>query len=127
MFRSQRLLLKLIQAMLVASVLVPAGAFSLFAWHSYHQTVHSAQDRAQRLATIVEEHTLTVFETIRLVLGMADERLKGVSWDKISTSKEIWDELRKLEQSSEQIGSIFVVDRNGFGPLTTRVYPSPIL
>jgi signal transduction histidine kinase/CheY-like chemotaxis protein len=127
MFRSQRLLLKLIQAMLVASVVVPAGAFSLFAWHSYHQTVHSAQDRAQRFATIVEEHTLTVFETIRLVLGMADERLKGVNWDKISTSKEIWDELRKLEQSSEQIGSIFVVDRNGFGPLTTRAYPSPVV
>jgi Histidine kinase sensor domain len=127
MFRSPRLLLKLIHAMLVASVLVPVGAFGLFAWHSYHQTVHNAEDRAQRFATIVQEHTLTVFEIIRLVLGMADERLKGVSWDKISTSKEIWDELRKLEQSSEQIGSIFVVDRNGFGPLTTRAYPSPVV
>src|SRR5215204_938910 len=127
MFRSQRLLLKLIRAMLVASVLVPAGAFGLFAWHSYHQTVHSAEDRAQRFATIVQEHTLKVFETIKLVLKMADDRLRGASWDKISTSKEIWDELRKLEESSEQIGSIFVIDRNGFGPLTTRVYPSPIV
>jgi len=106
MFRSQHLLLKLIRAMLVASVLVPVGAFGLFAWHSYHQTVHSAEDRAQRFATIVQEHTLKVFETIKLVLKMADDRLRGASWDKISTSKEIWDELRKLEESSEQIGSL---------------------
>src|SRR4051812_18336751 len=83
MFRSQRLLLKLIRAMLVASVLVPAAVFGLFAWHSYHQTVHSAEDRAQRFATVIQEHTLKVFETIGLVLRMADERLQGESWDKI--------------------------------------------
>jgi two-component system NtrC family sensor kinase len=111
--------------MLVASVLVPAGTFGLFAWHSYHQTVHSAEDRAQRFATVVQEHTLKVFETIRLVLRMADDRVRGVSWDKIRTSNEIWEDLRKLEQSSEQVGSIFAIERNGLGPLTTRAFPSP--
>ena len=125
MFRSPSLLLKLIRAMLVASVLVPAGAFGLFAWHSYHQNVHSAEDRAQRFATVIQEHTLKVFETIGLVLRTADERLEGVSWDNIRSSSEVWEQLRKLEQSSEQIGSIFVSDRDGFSAVTTRVFPSP--
>jgi two-component system, NtrC family, sensor kinase len=125
MVRSQSLLLKLIQAMLVASIVVPAGVLGLFAWHSYNETVQSAQERALRMAAIVEEHTLKVFETIGLVLHMTDEKLRGVNGETLATSMPVWDELRKLQQSSEQIGSIFVVDRDGIGPFTTRIFQSP--
>ena len=113
--------------MLVASVLAPAAVLGLFAWHSYHQIVHGAQDRAQRFATVVQEHTLKVFETIGLVLQAADQRLRGADLDALPGSKEIWDELRRLQQSSEQMGSIFVVDRHGFGSFTTRAFPSPVV
>ena len=78
MVRSQSLLLKLIRAMLVASIVAPAGVLALFAWHSYNQTVHGAQERAHRLAAVVQEHTLKVFETIGLVLQSADQKLRGV-------------------------------------------------
>ena len=121
------MLLKSIRAMLVASVLAPVAVLGLFAWHSYHQIVHGAQDRAQRFATVVQEHTLKVFETIELVLRAADQRLRGVDLDALPGSKEIWDELRRLQQSSEQVGSIFVVDRHGFGSFTTRTFPSPVV
>ena len=121
------MLLKSIRALLVASVLAPAAILGLFAWHSYHQIVHGAQDRAQRFATVVQEHTLKVFETIELVLRAADQRLRGVDLDALPGSKEIWDELRRLQQSSEQVGSIFVVDRHGFGSFTTRTFPSPVV
>jgi two-component system, NtrC family, sensor kinase len=127
MFRSQSLLLKLIRAMLVASIVAPAGVFGLFAWHSHNQITHAAQDRAYRLAAVVEEHSLKVFETIGLVLHVADEKLRGVDRETLATSKPLWDELRKLEQSSEQVASIFVVDRDGFGPFTTRVFQSPLV
>ena len=121
------MLLKSIRALLVASVLAPAAILGLFAWHSYHQIVHGAQDRAQRFATVVQEHTLKVFETIGLVLQAADQRLRGADLDALPGSKEIWDELRRLQQSSEQVGSIFVVDRHGFGSFTTRAFPSPVV
>jgi two-component system, NtrC family, sensor kinase len=121
------MLLKSIRALLVASVLVPAAVFGLFAWHSHNQIIHSAQDRAQRFATVVQEHTLKVFETILLVLQAAEQKLQGVSTETLAGSKELWDELRKLEESSEQVGSIFVVDRHGFGPFTTRQFPSPVV
>ena len=123
---SQPLLLKLIRAMLVASILAPAGVFGLFAWHSYNETVHSAQDRAHRFAAVVQEHALKVFETIGLVLQTADQKLRGVDRDTLASSKPLWDELRMLQQSTEQVGSIFVVDRDGFGPFTTRVFQSPV-
>jgi two-component system NtrC family sensor kinase len=126
MVGSQSLLLKLIRAMLVASIVAPAGVFGLFAWHSYNQTLHGAQDRAQRLAAVIEEHTLKVFETIGLVLHTADQRLRGVDRETLMNSRPLWDELHKLAQSSEQVASIFVVDRDGFGPFTTRMFQSPI-
>ena len=119
------MLLKLIRAMLVASLVVPLVVFGLFAWHSYNETVRSAQDRAQRFASVVQEHTLKVFETIGLVLQATDQKIKGVSAETLSTSKELWEDVRKLEQSSEQAASIFVVDRNGFNLFTTRAFPPP--
>jgi two-component system, NtrC family, sensor kinase len=120
------MLLKLIRAMLVASIVGPAIVLGLFAWHTHNQIVHGAQDRAQRFAAVVQEHSLKVFETIGLVLHAADQGLRGVSWETLSTSKELWEEIKKLEQSSEQVASIFIIDRNGFGPFTTRVFPSPL-
>jgi len=113
--------------MLVASIVGPAIVLGLFAWHTHNQIAHSAQDRAQRFATVVQEHTLKVFETIGLVLHAADQRLRGVSWETLRSSTEIWEEIKKLEQSSEQLASIFVVDPDGFGPFTTRVFPSPLV
>jgi len=119
------MLLKLIRALLVASVVVPIVALGLFARHTHKEYVRAAQDRAQRLASVVQEHTLKVFETMGLVLHTADQKLRGATWEQIATSKDLWDELKKLETSSEQVGAIFVIDRNGFGPLTTRQFPSP--
>jgi signal transduction histidine kinase len=119
--------LKPIRAMLVASLVVPAAVLALFAWHSHKQSVREAQDRAQRFAAVVEEHSLKVFETIGLVLHAADRRLAGASWDEIATSRPIFDDLKKLQESAEQIGAIFVVDRDGIDRFTTRVYPAPPL
>src|SRR5215510_11778646 len=121
------MLLKLIRALLVASVAVPIVAFGLFAWHSYNQSIRGAEERAQRLASVVQEHTLKVFETIGLVLHTADQRLRGATWEQIATSRDLWDDLKKLEQSSEQVGAIFVINRDGFGSFTTRVFPSPLV
>jgi two-component system NtrC family sensor kinase len=123
MFRSQPLLLKLIRALLVASVVVPAAALGLFGWHSYNQILQNAQDRAQRFASVVQEHTLKVFETIALVLQSTEHRLHDVSEKALETSPQLWEEFRKLQQSSEQVGSIFVADRNGQSLFTTRVFP----
>ena len=98
------MLLKLIRALLVASVIVPVVAFGLFAWHSHKEYVRGAQDRAQRLASVVQEHTLKVFETIGLVLHAADQKLDGATWDEMPPRR-LWDDL-KAEQSSEQVGDL---------------------
>src|SRR5688572_20470779 len=99
MVKSQRLLLNLIRAMLVASVVAPTAVFGLFAWHSHVQIVQSAQERVQRFAAVIQEHALKVFETIALVLQSADLTLRGVSHETLGTSRELWDALSKLQQA----------------------------
>ena len=118
-------MLKLVRAMLVIALVVPMLAFGLFAWHSHNQTIQSAEDRAQRFAAVVQEHALKVFETIGLVLQVADQRLRGVSAEDLGNSKALWEELKRLAESSDQVGSIFVVDRDGLNRFTTRTFPSP--
>ncbi|HUI94522.1 MAG TPA: histidine kinase dimerization/phospho-acceptor domain-containing protein, partial [Xanthobacteraceae bacterium] len=125
MRKAQPMSLMPIHAMLVASLVVPAAVLALFAWDSRNHAFHAAQNRAQRLAAVIQEHALKVFETIDLVLHAADRRLVGASWNDIATSPAIWDDLKKLQQSGEQIGAIFAVDRDGFCPFTTRVFPAP--
>src|SRR5262249_31708745 len=58
-------------------------------------------------------------------LRQTDQRLKGVDWPTIRTSRALWEELRQLQSTNEQLGSIFVLDPQGRTALTTRVFPTP--
>jgi two-component system NtrC family sensor kinase len=121
--RSSRALLTSMRMLLAATVIAPIVLFGWFAWHSYGVTVRAAEDRAGRLAAIVQEHGLKVFETIGLILDRVDQRLTGISADELKTSKALWDELKLLVQGSEQVGSIFVTTADGGNALTTRHFP----
>ena len=116
---------RFLKLLLVASIAVPAALFAFFSWLSYETAMQTAHDRADRLAAIVREHALKVFETITLTLENVDHRLKNASWDEIRTSKELWDQLSKLSERSDQVGAIFVSPAGGSTALTTRVFPAP--
>jgi signal transduction histidine kinase/CheY-like chemotaxis protein len=116
---------QLLKALLLASIVVPALVFMLYAGFSYADAFHDAEVRARHLSALLQEHALKVFETVGLALRETDQRLKGVEWETIRTSRNLWEELRKVQMSSEQLGSIFVVDAQGRVPLTTRAFPAP--
>jgi two-component system, NtrC family, sensor kinase len=118
-------LLLLLRSLLVFSVLAPALFFALSAWLSYRDIFSAAEHRAQHMANLVEEHTLKVFETIRLVLQQTDEKVADLGDERIRTARPLWDDLKALQQSLEQVDSIFVTDREGRNILTTRAFPAP--
>jgi two-component system, NtrC family, sensor kinase len=117
-------LLLLLRSLLVFSVLAPVLFFALSAWLSYRDIFSAAEHRTQHMANLVEEHTLKVFETIRLALQQADEKLADLDDAHIPTARPAWDELKALQQSLEQVDSIFVTDRDGKNILTTREFPA---
>jgi two-component system NtrC family sensor kinase len=121
----RRRLVPFLKLLLVASIVVPAALFAFFAWKSYDTAMQTAQDRAERFSTIVREHALKIFETITLTLENVDHRLQTVTWAEIRTSKKLWDELRRMQERSEQVGAIFVSPSAGYTALTTRTFPVP--
>lgn len=125
--RSRQTLIPFLRILLVASILAPAALFTYFCWVSYHSAMQTAQDRADRFAAIVREHALKVFETIGLTLESVDRRLQHVPWEDIRSSKPLWEELRRMQERSEQVGAIFVSPAEGSTALTTRVFPVPPL
>jgi two-component system, NtrC family, sensor kinase len=118
-------LLLLLRSLLVFSVLAPVLFFGLSAWLSYRDIFNAAEHRTQHMANLVEEHTLKVFETIRLVLQQTDEKLADLDEEQIKIARPLWDELKALQQSLDQVDSIFATDRDGKNILTTRAYPAP--
>jgi two-component system, NtrC family, sensor kinase len=125
MSRANGKLLLLLRSLLVFSILAPSLFFGLSAWLSYRDAFAAAESRTRHMASLLQEHTLKVFETIRLVLQQTDERISGRTPDEISTSRILWEQLKALQQSLEQVDSIFVTDGAGRNVLTTRAYPAP--
>jgi two-component system, NtrC family, sensor kinase len=115
----------LLRLLLLGSLVAPAALFTFFAWHSYTSTVREAHNRAHRFAAIVQEHALKVFETIGLTLQRVDHEIENLTWDEIEHSPAVWEQVRKIQQSSEQVGAIFVIKGGGETALTTRAYPAP--
>jgi two-component system NtrC family sensor kinase len=122
---SRQRLSSFLKVLLVASVAIPAVLFGFFAWHSYKTAMQTAHERADRFASIIREHALKVFETISLTLENTDHRLEGISWEHIRTSRALWDQLRRVQENSAQVGSIFISPPDGGVALTTRVFPAP--
>jgi len=111
------------KVLLFASILVPAAVFALAAWRSYIDAFRDAGERARYISYMLEEHALKTLDSMTLVLRTTDRHLRGVDWETIRTSRSLWTQVRDLQQLTEQVGSIFVVDRDGNNPLTTRVFP----
>jgi two-component system, NtrC family, sensor kinase len=125
LLRSASVLLRLLRVLLVASIAAPLILFPLFAWFSYSRLIEAAEERGQHLTALLEEHAIKVFETMELVGRQVDQRLKGLDWKTISTSKALWDEFKKLQTSVEQVNGIFVIDANADLQLNTHYFPSP--
>src|SRR4051812_44253125 len=116
---------QLLKVLLVCSLAAPAAVFMIYGGFSYFDSFHQAELRAGHLSRLLQEHALKVFETVGLVLQETDQRLRGVNADTVRSSRSLWEELKELEASSEQIDSIFVLDGKGKLLLTTRSFAAP--
>jgi signal transduction histidine kinase/ActR/RegA family two-component response regulator len=114
----------LLKALLAASLLGPTLVLAVAGWQQYHALFAIAEQRAQHISNVLEEHALKSLETVALAMRATDARLTTLDWETIRTSRALWEEITTLQQSSDQVGSLFVIDPAGRNPLTTRVFPA---
>jgi two-component system, NtrC family, sensor kinase len=114
-----------LRALLAASIAVPVALFAVGAWQSHKQLHRQAERKVQHQAFVLGEHADKVLGSLQLVVEQANQRVQGLSWDEIRTSKTLWEDLKRLARSVEQVDAIFAIDPQGTNALTTRAFPPP--
>lgn len=111
------------RVLIALTLLIPLVLFVLTAWLDYRALLRLNRDEAIRTATILEQHTAHVFETVQLVAERVNAELDQRSWQQIERSEELRATLRKLEQQYPQVESIWLVDEKGVLRNASRPLP----
>jgi len=114
-----------LRAVLAGAVVGPLALFVLGAWQTRVQLYDQAEENIRRQTALLEEHAEQTLQSVQLVIEQANQRIFGMSWDQIRTSKPLWDDLTRLVRQGAEVDAIFILDRAGQGALTTRAFPSP--
>jgi two-component system NtrC family sensor kinase len=106
--------IRLLQLMMVASVVLPALLFGFASWINYRHENALADDRIARSLDILHEHTLKVFQTVERTIAEVDEIVRGMSNDAVrSDQPRLHDRLKRIVDVLPQLRAIFIIDRDG--------------
>jgi two-component system, NtrC family, sensor kinase len=106
--------IRLLQLMMIASVVLPAVLFVFASWLSYRHEQAVADDRIERTLDIVQEHALKVFQTGERAIAEVEEVIREMPDDAIAADQQrLHDRLRKIVDAVPQFQAIAVADRNG--------------
>jgi two-component system, NtrC family, sensor kinase len=126
MLTAQRDSLRLLRAILVASVILPAALFSYAGWLAYRSNEDSAERQIDKTRDIVTEHALKIFESVERSIAETSEIIRDMSDDQIRANEAaLHERLKRLAEGSEQIKSMWIFDRNGRTLVNSMLYPSP--
>ena len=105
---------RVLQLMMVASVVLPAVLFAWASWLNYRHEHAIADDRIDRSLDILHEHTLKVFQTVERTIAEVDEIMRGMSDDAIRADQpRLHDRLERIVSALPQVRAIFLIDRDG--------------
>ena len=106
--------IRLLQLMMVASVVLPAVLFVFASWLSYRHEQAVADDRIERTLDIVHEHALKVFQTGERAIAEVEEVIREMPDGAIAADQQrLHDRLSKIVDAMPQFQAIAVADRNG--------------
>jgi two-component system NtrC family sensor kinase len=106
--------IRLLQLMMVASVVLPVVLFAFAAWLNYRHEYAVADDRIERSLDILHEHTLKVFQTVERAIAEVSEIVRGMSDDDIRRDQlQLHERVKHIVDALPQVRAIFLIDRDG--------------
>ncbi|KIZ39466.1 MULTISPECIES: hybrid sensor histidine kinase/response regulator [Rhodopseudomonas] len=125
MLTAQRDSIRLLRAILVASVVLPAALFGYASWLAYDNSQATADRQIEQTRDIITEHALKVFESVERSLAEINEIVRDLSDSEIAAREAaLHQRLRRLARSSRQIKSLWVFDRHGKALVNSLSFPS---
>jgi two-component system, NtrC family, sensor kinase len=114
MLSARQSAIRVLQLMMVASVVLPAVLFVFASWLSYRHEHAVADDRIERSLDILHEHALKVFQTVERAIAEVDEVTRGMADDEIRADQpRLHARLKRIVDALPQLRAIFLSDRNG--------------
>jgi signal transduction histidine kinase/CheY-like chemotaxis protein len=113
------------RSLFAAAVGVPLLLLALAGWLNWRKAESEALHRAQQTTEALGEHALRTLRAHELILDFVDRYVKGWSWSEIRSSRELHLLLRHLMESNKDIASIFLLDPQGRGWVSSRRFPMP--
>src|SRR5947209_9235991 len=115
---------RLLQLMMVASLVFPAVLFAVASVVSYRHEFAVADDRIDRSLDILHEHTLKVFQTVERAIAEVDEIVRDMPDDAIRAKQDdMHNRLRQIVDALPQVRAIFIVDREGEPVVSSQFAP----
>jgi two-component system, NtrC family, sensor kinase len=117
--------IRLLQLMMVASLVLPAVLFVFASWLSYWHERGAADDRIEHSLDVVHEHALKVFQTGERAIAEVEEVVRGMSNEAIvADQRRLHDRLKRIVDAVPQFQAIAVTDKAG-KPLASSVFAAP--
>jgi two-component system, NtrC family, sensor kinase len=114
MYSARQSAIRLLQLMMIASLVLPAVLFAFASWLSYRHERAVADDRIGRTLDIVHEHALKVFQTGERAIAEVEEVIRGMPDDAIVADQQrLRERLKMIVDAVPQFQGIAVADRNG--------------
>src|SRR5215471_11047221 len=106
--------IRLLQLMMVASLVLPAVLFAFASWLSYRHEVAGADDRIERALDIIHEHALKVFQTGERAIAEVEEVVRGLPDNVMLVDRvRLHERLKQIVDEVPQFQGIIVTDRTG--------------
>jgi two-component system, NtrC family, sensor kinase len=114
MLSARQSAVRLLQLMMIASVVLPAMLFAWACWLGYRHEYAIADERIERSLDILHEHTLKVFQTVERSIAEVDEIVRDMPDEAIRNDQpRLHDRLQRIVAALPQLRAIFLVDRKG--------------
>jgi two-component system, NtrC family, sensor kinase len=109
---------RLLQLMMIASVVLPAALYAYASWVSYRDTHAAADERIGRSLDVMQEQSLKVFQTVDRTFAEVNEIVRGMSDEDIRVEQpRLHERLARIVATMPQLHAILLVGRDG-RPLT---------
>jgi two-component system NtrC family sensor kinase len=110
---------RLLQLMMIASVVLPTALFAYASWVSYRDTAAVADERILRSLDVMQEQSLRVFQTVDRTFAEVNEIVRGMSDGDIHAAQpRLHQRLASIVATMPQLHAIVLVGRDG-GPLVS--------
>ena len=113
--------IRLLQLLMVASLVIPAALFVYASYNDYHDVYAVADERIDRSLDVLQEQGLKVFETVDRIFPEVGEVVRGLSDDQIRAAQaSLTPRLQRIVGVMPQVRAITLIGRDG-RPLASSV------